>query len=592
MEFILENFVIDAPVSPAPRLAPAIALTSAAALAGCGGGGGGGGGEGSGGGDSAAASTAVTSTSFSDADAAAARFLLQAQFSASTPEIAALRSAGPAQWLADQYASARGQTGWDWLNSRGYDLASFSGQLYPGDYMIWNQLMTGEDGMRRRMALALSEVFVVSLNDLNSQWRAHLIAGYWDVLTANAFGNFRTLLEAVTLNPAMGLYLDTAGNQKENTATGRQPDENYAREVMQLMTLGTSQLNADGTYQLDGNGTRIDTFTQADVTSLARVFTGYNLDKSQDTVSNGVSTPRFAQQPMRQDASRRSTQPVTLLGSPIDMSTGATALKGALDTLFNHSNVGPFFCRQMIQRLVTSNPSPGYVARVSATFNNNGAGVRGDLKAVWTALLTDGEARGTAGLTDPNFGKLREPMIRLVQWGRTFGIRSAQGSWKIGDQSNPAASLGQSPLRAPSVFNFFRPGYVPTSGTATAPEFQLVNETSVGVYLNAMQTWVRYGFYVNAPEQSATATNAATNGYDITAAYTAELALASDADALVQRLNLLLCAGQLSTATTSLIAGALKAKAVAANSTDALKLDRIAAAVLLVMASSEYLVQK
>ena len=542
-------------------------------------------------------------------DTQAARFLLQAQLSASDAEIAAVRASGTAAWLATQYATAPGPTGWDWLNSRGYDSISTSSRFYdtsyPGDYMVWNQLMTAQDGMRQRMALALSEYFVVSLTGLGLFWSPYAIASYWDLLTAQAFGNFRSLLEAVTLNPAMGVYLNTCGNQKENPSTGRQPDENYAREVMQLMTIGLVQLNADGSPKKDANGKDIPTYSQADVTNLARVFTGYDLDQSQDVVTvlpgtggRTMGNNAYARKPMVQIAGRHSNLAATFLGVTVPANTdAATALKTALDTLFNHPNVGPFFGRQMIQRLVTSNPSAAYVARVAAAFNKNAAGVRGDLRAVWSAILLDEEARSDAGLMAPAFGKLREPMLRLVQWGRTFGITSARGTWKIGELTDPASQLGQSPLRSPSVFNFFRPGYVPpgtplATSRSVAPEFQLVNESSVSGYLNYTQVVVRKGIYVEAPEQSQDTSNSATNGYDITARYTAELALAGDASALVARLNLLLCAGQLSVATQTLVVNALNATPVTASSTDAVRRDRVAAALLLVMASSEYLVQK
>ena len=305
----------------------------------------------------------------------------------------------------------------------------------------------------------------------------------------------------------------------------------------------------------------------------------------------------FTRIPMRLTPANHSSLASTFFGATVPANTdGVAALKIALDTLFNHPNVGPFFGKQMIQRLVTSNPSPAYVARVASAFNNNGAGVRGDLQAMFAAVLLDDEARAPAGLTQPGFGKLREPIVRLVQWGRTFGINSARGSWKIGDLSNPATQLGQSPLRSPSVFNFFRPGYVPPStalsaAQAPAPEFQLVNESSVGGYLNAMQTTIRNGIYVNAPDQPQSASNT-TNGYDITSAYTAELALVLDTTALVKRLNVLLCAGQMAAANQTLIVSALNATAVTAASTDSVKRDRVAAAVLLVMASSEYLIQK
>jgi uncharacterized protein (DUF1800 family) len=274
---------------------------------------------------------------------------------------------------------------------------------------------------------------------------------------------------------------------------------------------------------------------------------------------------------------------------------GPLALKSALDALFNHPNAGPFFAKQMIQRLVTSNPSPAYVTRVASAFNNNGASVRGDLKAVWAAILLDDEARSAQTLNSMSFGKLREPMLRLVQWGRSFGISSTAGSWKMFDLSNSASQLGQSPLHAPSVFNFFRPGFVPPSTAlalmqAPAPEFQLVNETTVGGYLNFMQGVILNG--INCPKPAVPEAAYTAYEYDIKASYTQEIALATDAPALVRRLGLVLCAGQLSAVTQSTIATALALPAVTASSSNALKLNRIASAVLLVMASAEYLVQK
>jgi uncharacterized protein (DUF1800 family) len=248
---------------------------------------------------------------------------------------------------------------------------------------------------------------VVSLSGLDFAWRSHAIAAWWDLLAAHAFGNFRTLLEAVTLNPAMGYWLNTKGNQRENAATGRQPDENYAREVMQLMTIGLTALNADGTEQRDGQGNKRDSYTQDEVTNLARVFTGYDFDTSRGTTSvNGRNIPstESVRLPMALNANRHSTLAASFLGTTIPANTpGAAALRTALDTLFNHPNVGPFFARQMIQRLVTSNPSPGYVARVAAAFANNGAGVRGDLGVVFGAVLLDDEARGPQGLASPSF---------------------------------------------------------------------------------------------------------------------------------------------------------------------------------------------
>lgn len=578
------------------------ALAAAAALAACGGGGGGGGGGGfaglgigNNGGSSGDAVQAGTLTPLASTPSAqtyvysqaktddeAARFLLQAQFSASEAEIAAVRAQGYLPWLGEQMDRAPTQTGWAWIASKPHGTVNT-------DDMIWNQLMTSADGVRKRLALALSEIFVVSANDVSSNWTAYMFAQYWDMLVAGVTGNFRQLLENVTLNPAMGYYLNTKGNQKEN-AQGRQPDENYAREVMQLMSIGLYQLNADGSVKTGADGAPLETYAQDDVTNLARVFTGYDLDipaAERNTFtppgeSYTIESNAWTQRPMALTASRHSMLEARFLGATVPANTeGKAALRIALDTLFNHSNVGPFIGRQLIQRLVTSNPSAAYVKRVSDVFADNGAGVRGDMKSVFAAVLLDNEARSPAGLADPNFGHLREPMLRLVQWGRTFGAGSAAGTWKIGNRSDAASSLGQSPLRSPSVFNFFRPGYVPPSSAMAdarlvAPEFQLVNETSVGGYLNFMQNVVPNGF----------------NGRDVIASYAAEKALVLDPAALVRRLNLLMSANQLDAGTVELITNALATPAVTATSSDTLKNNRVYAAVLMVMAAPGYLVQK
>jgi uncharacterized protein (DUF1800 family) len=294
--------------------------------------------------------------------------------------------------------------------------------------------------------------------------------------------------------------------------------------------------------------------------------------------TRNIPATTFTRLPMVQVGNFHSALESNFLGITVPANaTPADALKMALDRLFNHNNTAPFICKQLIQRLVTSNPSPAYVARVAAVFTNNGVGVRGSLAHVYAAILLDDEARGPAGLSDAQFGKLREPILRLVQWGRTFGAMSAAGTWKIGDLSNAGTQLGQSPLRSPSVFNFFRPGYVPPATALTpgavAPEFQLVNESSVGGYLNYLQTVISNGI----------------SSGDIKATYVAELTLVSDPVALLARLNLLLCAGQLGSASQTLILTALNAMFIR---TDLEKRNRVYAAVLMVMASADYLVQK
>ena len=522
-----------------------------------------------------------------------------------------MRSGSYADWLQRQYNLPVSTTGWDWLESRGYGVNDKNTYFFNeslADFMVWNQLFTGADQMRKRMTLALSEFFVASLQSAEFEWRSQAFAAWWDLLSGNAFSNYRKLLQDVTLSPAMGYYLNTRGNQKENVSTGRVPDENYAREVMQLFSIGLYQLNADGTEKVDGSGKKIDVYTQSDVTNLARVFTGYDFDsavgrfnprKGDDSGFEGYQllNKEFARRPMALDANKHSTLAATFLGVTVPAGTaGAAALTTAMDTLFNHPNTAPFFCKQMIQRLVTSNPSPAYVGRVAAKFINNGSGVRGDLKAVWSAILLDPEARSLQAPTTQGFGKLREPIVRFVQWGRSFGFNSASGGWKMFDTANASEKLGQSPLRSPSVFNFFRPGFVPpgtalANTKATAPEFQLVNETTVGGYLNYMQQVIESGIFVADPPG---APNPFTGPYvqDITASFTAELAIVLDAAALVARLNLVLCAGRLSAATATSMVTALNATPLTANSSSGERLNRVRGATLMVLASAEYLIQK
>ena len=556
--------------SPAVILATAGA--AALALTACGGGAGTPStGSGSGGGTTTPP-VAVPPTTPKPTAAQSSRLLAQSLFAATDTDVTAVQNQGYSAWLDAQFALPASQTGWDWLMANGYNDVSFISATLPMDYMIWKQLMGTSDQLRKRVALALSEIMVASINGVAVNWRSFALAAYWDTLTANAFGNFRTLLEAITLNPAMGYYLNTLGNQKATTA-GRQPDENYAREVMQLFTIGLHELNTDGTEKLGTNGQPIETYTQSDVTNLARVFTGWNVDNTGSTATNLL----YVKQPMVNTASLHETGASTFLGVTVPANATATeSLKIALDTLFNHANVGPFIGKQLIQRLVTSNPTTAYVGRVAAAFNNNGSGVRGDMKAVIKAVLLDDEARNDATLARTDFGRIREPMVRLVQWARTFNVTSPSDQYRIADTTAEATRLGQSPLRSPTVFNFFRPGCVPpNTALATAgqvsPELQIASEVTVAGYINYMQTVVKAGLADAVP------------------AYASELALVADTTALVDRLNLLLAANQLSAATLATIRTALASIAI---TTDAGKLNRVAAAVWLVMTAPEYLVQK
>jgi len=555
--------LLTAPPGPAEEaLAPlqpaAAALAAATLLSACGGGGGGAeGGAAPGPGTAAAPPPPPPPT---DAEAG---------FSAPTADIATVKTSGYAAWLDAQFALPVSAGHFDWMVERGYAVEANRNSFNGLDNSIWRKLMSAPDTLRQRVVLALSEIFVVSMNGLPVQWRGLMGAAYLDLLEQHAFGNYRALLEAVTLSPAMGVYLNMRGNQKEDTRTGRVPDENYAREVMQLFTIGLVQLNADGSPKLGSDGKPLETYTQAQITELARVFTGWDYDGSSAT------DPAYVRKPMVNTASRFATGAKKVLGVDIPASAdGAAAMRTAMDTLAEHANVGPFIGRQLIQRLVASHPSPAYVGRVAAVWANNGAGVRGDLKAVVRAVLLDAEARTAS--TALSAGKLREPVLRLVQWARSFNAASPTGVWNIGDTTNPATRLGQSPLRSGSVFNFFRPGYVPPGSTLgtnaiTAPEFQLCNESTAAGYLNFLQTAIASGVG------------------EVKASYTAELALVADPPALVANLALRLGGGGISAATESAIATAI---ATITATSDAGKLNRVYAAILMLMACPEYLVQK
>ncbi|NJS35325.1 MAG: DUF1800 domain-containing protein [Brachymonas sp.] len=620
---------LTAPVSkrktdPAGMQSAPIAMTAIASalLAACGGGGGGSEGGAGGGLGGTGFPSAPGFNNFPQAnnDNEAARFLLQAQLSATPTEISSAKAQSFAGYLQQEFAKPI-NTGWSWLEQQGYGAnAVLDKNVYNNaiaDFAVWRDLISAPDALRKRTALALSEFFVVSHSSMEIDWRGYTMTAFWDILNEHAFGNFRNLLEAVTLSPAMGYFLNTRGNQKEDPARGRQPDENYAREVMQLFTIGLYELNLNGSIKTDSTGKKLETYDSDDVSQLARVFTGYDFDQAYAPSSpNGLQFPdanykvwarEYARRPMTLNAARHSNLPVSFLKASIPANTaGAAALKTALDELFNHPNVGPFFGRQMIQRLVTSNPSPEYVARVASAFNNNGAGVRGDMKAVWVAILLDDEARNPATLANNSFGKLREPMLRFVQWARSFRAYPEFGTWKLFDLSDSSDSLGQSPLRSPSVFNFFRPGYVPPAIGVTAPEFQLVNETTVGGYLNFMQDAIKDGIYT--PTKNIAAVEYTNYTLDFVANYDNLVALINNpspstaansepvARAILTQLNTIMCAGQLQSRSLTIMIDALRdgmvARAVNTGSNAARKREAVCAALLMILACPDYLIQK
>lgn len=468
------------------------------------------------------------------------------------------------------------------------------GEIYDQD-AFWQDALAAPDQLRQRVKYALSEMFVVSSNNSILENTPRGEAGYYDMLGNDAFGNFRTLLNDITLSPMMGMYLSMLGNDKGNATTD--PDENYAREVMQLFTVGLYQLNDDGSKKLDASGNPIPTYSNLDVMGLAKVFTGFSWQVPGDTSDAGWQNcclylgPGFGEDilPMRSYASHHSTAEKDFLGTTIAASGSPDAdgdLKIALDTLFNHPNLPAFFCKQLIEHLVTSNPSPAYIQRVATVFENDGTGVRGNLKAVITAILLDPEARDSAtDFANPQYGKVREALLRYTEWARAFTAQSRTGSYGIGSTEDPIYGLGQMTLRSPTVFNWFAPGYVPP-GTSIeqagliGPEFQMTNVTTVVGYLNYLQDAIGSG---------------SANGSDIFSNYGAELGLASTPDALLDRINLLLMAGEMSGNLRSEVLGAVNAIDVPTsgdpNAINAALTARVETAIYLTMASPEFCAQ-
>ncbi len=513
----------------------------------------------------------------------AARLLTQATFGPTMATIDEAHAKGAAQWVNDQLnLPLHNPSHWQYVY---VDKGPKGDSRYINSTMesFWLQAVRGNDQLRQRMVFALTEIFVVSTvnSAVDIQEDAH--ASYLDMLSRNAFGNFRTLLEEVSLHPTMGQYLSSFNNEKE-VPGGRQPDENYAREVMQLFTIGLWQLNDDGTRKLNAaTGKPIPTYTQADIKGMARVFTGW---------SWGVTTPDAYNFLMKPDPERHSSSEKAILnGVVIPPNTNARdSLKIALDTLFNHPNVGPFIGSQLIKRFVTSNPTPGYVSRVTAAFNNNGSGVRGDMKAVIRAILLDDEARNNNRITDPYFGKLREPIVRYGNLMRAFDVKTtAPIVYRIWNLEDGAFSLGQNPLRAPSVFNWFQPTYAPPgmilSTNRTAPEFKITHETTVTGYTN---------FIVNEVALRSESTRAIMAQYGDVSEYlagdlSAELALADQPDALIDRLNLLFMAGQMQPWLRDIVRQGINNIPLTDNRA---RDHRVATATALIMASPQYIVQK
>ncbi len=414
---------------------------------------------------------------------AADRFLEQTTFGPTSALISQVQQTGFQNFLASQFAMAP---------TIYADPAPTETNISPLQQRYLVQLLTAPDQLRQRVAFALGQIFVISgtKDTLPTEFTPYL-----NLLETDAFTNYRQIMQDVTLSPAMGYYLDMVNNDKPSVTLGTHADENYARELMQLFTVGLSMLNEDGSVQLDGSGNPIPTYTQATVSAFALVYTGWTYP-TQAGATLQKHNPAYWVGPMEAlDSNHDMTAKSPLLQYPGVANGGALPagqtsaqdLQGALDNIFNHPNVPPFVSKQLIQHLVTSNPSPAYVQRVADVFKNNGSGVRGDMKAVITAILLDPEARqgDDPTVTTANFGHLQEPILYLTALLRAFNA-TTDGANLAGQASN----MGQNPLSPGSVFNFFAPSYVIPGTTSLGPEFQILTTATALNRANFVNTFV------------------------------------------------------------------------------------------------------
>lgn len=492
---------------------------------------------------------------------AAVRFLEQSTFGPTPALITQVQASGFIPFLNSQFTAAQ---------STYPDPAVGVTSILPTQQIFFTNAMTNPDQLRQRVAFALSQIFVTSNVTVPPQG----MAPYLRMLSADAFTNYRTLMQDVTLSPAMGLYLNMVNNDKPNAVNGTHANENYARELMQLFTIGLNLINEDGSLQLDANGNPIPTYSQAQVTAFGRVYTGWTYP-TQPGSTLVIHNPQYFLGPMELFASNHDTGSKTLLEGTVLAAgqTGAADLQGALDNIFNHPNVPPFVSALLIQHLVTSNPSPAYIKRVAdvfqaGTFQGIGTGTRGDMKAVIAAILLDPEARrgddpSTTVSTD---GHLREPVLYITNLLRAFGA-TTDGLQPV----NFATNMSEPPMRSGSVFNFFPPNYVIPGTTTLGPEFDLQTTAIALVRIN----------FVNSFTFS-------TLGTGTTVSFTTYVNMASNPSAMVDALNALLLHGTLSAAAKTAILTAVNAVPAGTNQ----NLQRAETAIYLIASSSQYQVER
>jgi uncharacterized protein (DUF1800 family) len=538
----------------------------------------------------------------------AIRFLEQATWGAKDADLTHLRSVGMQTYLNEQFSTPPQFVDAQINLSSNYPATLLypvnqpvpcdaicvrdNYSLYPLQKQFMTSALTQPDQLRQRVSFALHKFIVVAGRDLNNN-ETSWYAPYLQTIDRNAFGNFRTLLFDITLNPGMGRYLDMAGNSRAA------PNENYAREVMQLFSIGTDLLNQDGTPILDANGNRVPAYSQAEITGFARVFTGWVIPNTTANTFNGLGVPDYIR-PMGFSNNTGANGPYdigakTLLNGQnlpacsnctnnlTNMSAYKTAeLNAAIDNLFNHSNTGPYVCTQLIRELVTSNPSPPYVGRCASVFSNNGSGTRGDMKAIITAILLDPEARGDAK-TDPNYGRLREPVQLIINLVRLFGSTS-DGVLVTNSPGSFSSPLGQDVFNPPTVFSYFPADYGLPGTNLFGPEFGILDTSTTYQRANFVNTL----FLANGGNGIAISGANRPSGTQLN--YSAYQALAGTPSALVDKLNTDMMHGTMSQSMKNSTVAAVTAITNANATTQALQ--RTQTAIYLVATSSQYQVER
>lgn len=564
---------MTADISTRTRLRLAAVLTSALLVSACGGS--------SGGGAGPPTTPPPAPPTVAELNAAS-RFAAQATFGMNFSGIDAIARQGKEDWLDSQFVipvSDHVSIAADIVDRRNAgEFAQFEDDI---EYLVyarrlawWHRTVTANDVLRQRVAFALSEIFVVSDSVDDLIVYPFALSGYYDTLLTHTFGNYRELLRDVTLHPAMGIYLSHVNNRRSDPVNNIFPDENYAREVMQLFSIGLFELNIDGSLRLDGVGKPIPTYSNVEIREFAKIFTGLSFGGPNAFFGN--TAPQFRAAMQMFDAEHEPGSKNLLNGLVVPAGqNGMQDVDAAIDNLFDHPNVGPFIGKQLIQRLVTSNPSPAYIERVARAFNGDSTGLRGDMRAVIRAVLLDPEA-AAAATTMADFGKLREPVVRYAAILRQFGANSSDGF--IANTGYFVQELGkQHPLSAPSVFNFFLPAHSPAGEIAAAglvaPEFQITTSNSIVGVSNLIDFVILADFVTDSPPPFAA----------VSLNFDEYVEIASDIGALLNRLDIVLTAGTLDSATRLAIETVI-------TDLDDLNL-RVRIAVYMLLLSSDYAVR-